>query len=674
MGGGGQGGGGRDEDEGWNRRPVRTGVPVSRDSETSESEDDYGREEDTHPHPQVVSRSPLRTRAIPPPPRSPMTQSETDDDVPLAQQIPTALKAQKTIRRQVRDEIDDLRRRKRSERKSGPPVTPLQQQTSSGSQQQQQHQFQFSGRPRGASSNDAFSSTREALMAAAAASTPSPSANRPTTRPRTKTLPSNATNPFSPSDLRAKLLGIQTQAQTPSSTPQGRGHGRRPSDELQMRAARNAESPVEGRTLRPQRSFHRSRASEHHAEPLTHSSPPLPPPPPVPVSVPTEVKLGRSATSASRRAVVRQEYATPFLDEGHRVSLERARTTTGTGTRGTSSSSRRPSMDTREEERASPRRPPMPPLPSAEVVHTFNSAVSSFIPAPTAPPPLQTKQTWNQRVFVCGLQRYCQVEVDAGTSAGELLRLMEARNELRGGPNLGPSGGWMVFEICHDFGMERPIRNFELLSAVSGSWIADKSTNAFMAKVTTLAPVLSRSAVPTSSPVFSGYVQHEYKRGKWQKRWMELREHSLWLSKKENGKDQINLCSLHNFDAYTVTRVQKAPKGYVFAVKSTDNLSFFEDTSDYMHLFSCGEKDGAVWLEKIMLARSYVLYQDSNILTNTAVNAPVAGQTGAALSRAGTRKRPAQPLLTIGPVSASSDAPTIPPVSFEPGSLLARHR
>ena len=69
------------------------------------------------------------------------------------------------------------------------------------------------------------------------------------------------------------------------------------------------------------------------------------------------------------------------------------------------------------------------------------------------------------------------------------------------------------------------------------------------------------------------------------------------------GKDQIQLCSLSTFDAYIVTRVSKAPKAYVFAVKSTDNLSFFESTSDYVHVFSCDQKDGENWLEKILLAR-----------------------------------------------------------------------
>lgn len=63
------------------------------------------------------------------------------------------------------------------------------------------------------------------------------------------------------------------------------------------------------------------------------------------------------------------------------------------------------------------------------------------------------------------------------------------------------------------------------------------------------------------------------------------------------------LCSLNNFDAYIVTRVNKALKPFVFAVKSTDNLSYFESTADYVHVFSCGEQEGQNWLEKILLAR-----------------------------------------------------------------------
>ena len=66
-----------------------------------------------------------------------------------------------------------------------------------------------------------------------------------------------------------------------------------------------------------------------------------------------------------------------------------------------------------------------------------------------------------------------------------------------------------------------------------GAWNSDKTVNLLVIKKTLLAPLLSSKAMPSSSPVCSGYVQWEYKRGKWQKRWMELREHSLWLSKRD---------------------------------------------------------------------------------------------------------------------------------------------
>jgi len=271
---------------------------------------------------------------------------------------------------------------------------------------------------------------------------------------------------------------------------------------------------------------------------------------------------------------------------------------------------------------------------------------------------------WQQRVFIGNMQRFCLVEIGSATSAGEVLQIVDGQGALDHGAG---SGGWMVWEVSQDFGMERPIRTFELLSDVCGSWNTDKTVNLLVIKRTLLAPKLSVSALPASSPICSGYVQYEYKRGKWQKRWMELREHSVWLSKKDNAKDQNFLCSLSNFDAYYVTRVHKAPRPYVFAVKSTDSLTFFENTSDYVHVFAAGEGEGKNWLEKILLARSYVLYQERHVLSSGPGNA------SSGLHRAGTRiqpgQRPAQPLVNVN--LQKSDVP-VSAVGFEPGSLLAK--
>jgi hypothetical protein len=174
---------------------------------------------------------------------------------------------------------------------------------------------------------------------------------------------------------------------------------------------------------------------------------------------------------------------------------------------------------------------------------------------------------------------------------------------------------------------------------------------------------------------------------------MQLREHSIWLSKRDNGRDETLLCSLSNFDAYQITRVHRAPKPFAFAIKSTDNLSFFENTADYLHTFACSEKDGKVWMEKILVARvcfffqccpiprlnfffqSYVLHQERNVLFNTKPD------VSAALARSGTRKtssaaahRPAvaQPLVPLLPLFASSTQSLPQNDVFEPGSLLSK--
>jgi len=103
---------------------------------------------------------------------------------------------------------------------------------------------------------------------------------------------------------------------------------------------------------------------------------------------------------------------------------------------------------------------------------------------------------------------------------------------------------------------------------------------------------------------------------------MELRGQSLWLAKRDTvgvfnlflkkigaltsvfqGKDEVFLCSLSNFDVYFVTRKYKFPKPFIFAVKSSDNLSLFENTADYVHVFSCSNKEGEQWIKNILLAR-----------------------------------------------------------------------
>lgn len=105
-----------------------------------------------------------------------------------------------------------------------------------------------------------------------------------------------------------------------------------------------------------------------------------------------------------------------------------------------------------------------------------------------------------------------------------------------------------------------------------------------------------------------------------------------------------------------------------------------------MHIFSCHDEVGMKWVECILLARvsassahisdqglthwsqSYILHQEKHVLfrNKEAGGGTASNGGGAALSRAGTRKRPEKTFVTLGGSGAVTSGP------FEPGSLLAK--
>lgn len=329
------------------------------------------------------------------------------------------------------------------------------------------------------------------------------------------------------------------------------------------------------------------------------------------------------------------------------------------------------------------------------------------VPLPPLPLSRQSDSAWNnqgerssagdasggfmmqQRIFIGDMQRFGVVEIGSKTNARDVVEELASRGDLA--PEEVAQDDWMVFEMANDFGMERPIREYELLMEVYNSWNSDTRMNYFMLKRTPLAPYLAAEAMPKASPTYSGYVEWEQKRGKWTKRWLELREHSLWLSKRQGAKDATHLCTLSNFDAYNITRIHKSPKPYTFSVKSVQNMRLFESMTDYHHVFSCDAMDGGHWVHNILLARSYVLHQERTALfrqlqpqsrPSTATSPSPGPSPAPAVSRSGTRRAPPAPLLLFQQnSSATPPMPSLPTAgvtsplgSFQPvpGSLLSK--
>ncbi|KAK1216904.1 hypothetical protein PQX77_020480 [Marasmius sp. AFHP31] len=616
---------------------------------------------------------------------SPESNSE-EDDVPLAKSHPTALRAQQSIR------IKDRQRRK--ERK----LEKAQEKAARNKQAAIKGNSGANGANIGSALGvGGMSSTQEAMLhASIPVSGPSapyvtPISSFATAKPlkHTSTTQNSTAFPASPHHSSPPVVDKTT---LPPSVPAGTvrlrarmGRGRTttisgenppnaaqggsvppvpatPSQNLPPHhSSTTGDAPV--RTLRPMRSFHKPNLNQQGHQEWHASSPPVPAPapatasgltrshtrgrsqsnahphtaaqmmatksaPPLPPQPPAATTT--SARSRSRPPPIKSPYPT---DEFGALAVNQAEPLARRSTE-----SRRGGRSSSEHPREKVEVPPvelMPPLPQ-----------------------LETQQL---RVYISTKQRFVMVEITSMTNAGDVIGMVKAKGglpDVQFGTDAGEGAqgvGWVVWELNADLGLERPIRAFEQLVEVQGSWNKEKTENAFMIKWTPgWEKMLRREAIPAAAPTYSGYLEYEVRRGKWNKRWLVLKDHCLFISKRDNCKDQTLLASLSNFDIYHfIHPPSKTPKEYTFGIKSTDKMSLFEDTNDYMHIFCTREGEGEKWMQRIRIARSYVLYQERNVLfappPSQAVPMSAPATSGGGLGRSMTTKRrvPAQPLVQV---------------------------
>ncbi|SPO38658.1 uncharacterized protein PSFLO_04137 [Pseudozyma flocculosa] len=316
------------------------------------------------------------------------------------------------------------------------------------------------------------------------------------------------------------------------------------------------------------------------------------------------------------------------------------------------------------------------------------------------------------KVYIMNKQRFTMAEIAPTARARELVLDVIEREQVA----LDESkGGWVVFDCSPDYGIERPLREYEIIHEVADTR-ANVDTDHFLLKRTELSPYLSIRAVPTSSPALAGYVYVQDKKKKWSKRWLELRDHALYHAKSEKGKDEAIICQMSNFDVYLVDPIKvKAPKAHAFALRSQDKITMFEKPDqDYVHYFALSDPAAhRDWVRAIMNARTYILRQERAVLFKpppiaSALEGPSGGVVGldsvamgptrsaasnGGLSRRNTARRPGGRGNGAGPSAGPTPAvpgvpsdapppliqPEVPPLisreafsgPFEKGSLLA---
>ncbi|KNC98828.1 uncharacterized protein SPPG_05804 [Spizellomyces punctatus DAOM BR117] len=211
------------------------------------------------------------------------------------------------------------------------------------------------------------------------------------------------------------------------------------------------------------------------------------------------------------------------------------------------------------------------------------------------------------RIYIEDARSFKTLLLTSLMSADQIVHDVVTKFHLEKSPN------WTLFELCNDLGIERPLRDWEIVTDVISAWDAGTSINAIVMKKYGYRDTVSPKAVAGKYPRVQGWMHMEVKPGKWQRKFFVLREASIYYYKDANQSGSESLfCGLGNYDVYTLSqRRKKTPTQFCFALRSTNSISYFENKKDYVR-YLCVEKQERLydWVLAIRLARSEKTFAD----------------------------------------------------------------
>ncbi|KAJ5181307.1 hypothetical protein N7472_011267 [Penicillium cf. griseofulvum] len=204
---------------------------------------------------------------------------------------------------------------------------------------------------------------------------------------------------------------------------------------------------------------------------------------------------------------------------------------------------------------------------------------------------------------------------------------------------------FILMESYSQVGLERPLRRYEHVREVMNSWSHDADNQFIVIPPSSVEALnqLDAGHAPSGQPSpVTVHIYHSQRRHKWDKRYVTLRaDGQVTISKKEDAKDQTNICHISDYDIYfpsarALNKDIKPPKKLCFAIKSQQKSSMFLSTENFLHFFSTSDKSIAdTWYRAVQRWRSWYL-----------VNKKGAGQkpeTEPSLKRAGMKRSSNQP-------------------------------
>ncbi|GAA5802002.1 hypothetical protein HPULCUR_007462 [Helicostylum pulchrum] len=177
---------------------------------------------------------------------------------------------------------------------------------------------------------------------------------------------------------------------------------------------------------------------------------------------------------------------------------------------------------------------------------------------------------------------------------------------------LDNSDDWTLFEIAKSHGVERPLREWEIVLDIVSIWEPDASNALLVKKYSYHSTLTSECVLQKKISPMRGWISIEYKKGKWQKRYCFVKDNAIHHAKDNNkGSSTSILCHLGTYDVYTLLQpLKQSPTPFVFAIRAQDRASMFEREGDYMRCLAVEDQEEMKdWVLSIRSTKSNIQYQ-----------------------------------------------------------------
>ncbi|KAI8341016.1 hypothetical protein BC941DRAFT_467075 [Chlamydoabsidia padenii] len=176
---------------------------------------------------------------------------------------------------------------------------------------------------------------------------------------------------------------------------------------------------------------------------------------------------------------------------------------------------------------------------------------------------------------------------------------------------LDNSEDWTLFEIANSHGVERPLRLWEIVMDITCCW-EQNVNNALLVKKYNYYGSLTMNAINHRPSPIHGWLNIEYKKGKWQKRYCFIKDNTIHYAKDSKCANSAIFCPLAGFDVYTLLQpLSTCPTPFAFALRAQNRAAIFEKEYDYIRLLAAENQENMeTWVLGIRQAKSIIHYQE----------------------------------------------------------------